>query len=367
MQIVTVVGARPQFIKAAALSRAIQRRGGIDESLVHTGQHYDANLSQVFFDELAIPAPRYHLEIGSGPQGWQTGRMLEALERVLLEVRPRGVVVFGDTNSTLAASLAATKLHIPLAHVEAGVRSFNRQMPEEINRVVTDQLAELLLTPSAAADAHLGREGIPAERIHRVGDVMADVAERFAEQAAARSTILARHALTPGAYVLATVHRAENTDNPARLAGVFRALAQLAQQRPVVVPLHPRTRRALDALAPGAWSAPSGLHLIEPVGYLDMTQLERHARLIVTDSGGVQREAFFHRVPCVVLRRETEWPELVEAGHRLLPPHDDPSWSAELLALAEQPPTVVPTTSIEHDGRAAERIVDVLLEQWSPT
>lgn len=319
MKIVTVVGARPQFVKASVVSAALATRPHLQELLVHTGQHYDDSMSRIFFEELGLPAPDFELMVGSGTHGAQTGRMLEGIEGILLRERPDITLVYGDTNSTIAGALASAKLHIPVAHVEAGLRSFNRQMPEEINRVLTDHIADLLFAPTTAAVGNLEREGLSTRRIHQVGDVMLDVALSFGELAERESHVLERLTLTHGSYVLATVHRAENTDDPVRLSVIMAALVELAADYNVVVPLHPRTLRALEG---SDWLHRAGrLRLLEPVGYLDMTMLERHAGLIITDSGGVQKEAFFHRVPCVTLRDETEWIELVELGwNRLAPP-----------------------------------------------
>jgi UDP-GlcNAc3NAcA epimerase len=314
----TVVGARPQFIKAAPVSKAL-RAAGVAEILVHTGQHYDAEMSDVFFRELDIAEPTVNLGIGSGSHGRQTGRMLEALEATLLEQKPDKVLVYGDTNSTLAGVLAAAKLHVPVAHVEAGLRSFNRRMPEEINRIVADTLADILLVPTEAGARNLRAEGIDPAKIHLVGDVMFDAALMFAQRAESTSRVLETHSLRPGSYILATVHRAENTDVPARLGNIVAALAEIARQMPVVWPVHPRTRAAIDRenLLGGA----AGVRMISPVGYLDMIRLEKAAALVVTDSGGVQKEAMFYQVPCLTLRDETEWVESVELGwNRLCKP-----------------------------------------------
>src|SRR5437016_6598734 len=333
MRIVSVVGARPQFIKAAAVSRALRALPHAVERLVHTGQHYDANMSAVFFDELAIPPPDRDLGIGSGPHGAQTGRMLAAIEEVLLADQPDWVVVYGDTNSTLAGALAAAKLHTPVAHVEAGLRSFNRRMPEEINRVMTDHTSDLLLAPTRTAVEQLLREGIPVTRVHLVGDVMFDAAQFYAERAAQRSHVLKDVGVEPKRYVLATVHRAENTDDTARLLAVFDGLSLVAEELPVVAPLHPRTRAALARA--GALERLCGvLKLIAPVGYLDMVMLEQQAAVIATDSGGVQKEAFFYEVPCVTLRTETEWVELVELGWARLQPPDSPTAVAAAVRAA---------------------------------
>ncbi|WP_414578366.1 non-hydrolyzing UDP-N-acetylglucosamine 2-epimerase [Anabaena sp. CCY 9402-a] len=320
MKILTIVGARPQFIKAAAVSRKLQSHPDIQEVLVHTGQHYDENMSDVFFQELEIPVPEYHLGIGSHTHGMQTGRMLAEIEQVLLKELPDWVLVYGDTNSTLAGTIAAVKLHIPVAHVEAGLRSFNRRMPEEINRVLTDHAANLLFAPTTAAVENLRQEGIAPEKIHLVGDVMYDAAIEYGIKAELKSSILDHLGLTPQKYILTTIHRAENTDDPKRLEAIFTGLIAISRNIPVVLPLHPRTRAALSRTE--LWeSAGQSLQLIEPVGYLDMVMLEKNAQLIATDSGGVQKEAFFYRVPCVTLREETEWVELVQLGwNRLLPP-----------------------------------------------
>lgn len=328
-KITTIVGARPQFIKAAALSWAFRRHGGFSESLVHTGQHYDPDLSDVFFRELDIPAPRHHLNVGSGAHGAMTGEMLKRIEEVLLADRPDAVLVYGDTNSTLAGALAAAKLQLPFAHVEAGLRSFNRAMPEELNRVVTDHLSRWLFCPTRVAVQHLAREGI--ERgVSMVGDVMHDVAKQVAERARTHSTFAGTRA--PKSFVLATIHRAENTDDPARLGNVVWALEQLAARVDVLLPLHPRTKKALTT----AGISTSRLTVLDPVGLVDMTWLEANARLIVTDSGGVQKEAYFQRTPCLTLRTETEWVETVEAGWNTLADPRDRQLLERGLAEATQ-------------------------------
>lgn len=326
-RVVTVLGARPQFIKAAVVSRALAAIG-VAEALLHTGQHFDANMSDVFFSELEIPRPAHHLGIGGGSHGQNTGRMIEAVERVLVEERPDWVLVYGDTDSTLAGALAAVKLHIPVAHVEAGLRSFNRRMPEEINRVLTDHAASLLFAPTETAVRHLADEGISGAAVQCVGDVMFDAALFYGAKAETASSILAALGLQPGMYALATIHRAENTDDPRRLGGILEGFARFGGD--IVLPLHPRTRGRLSSagLAP-----PDNVRLIDPVGYLDMVMLEKSACLIATDSGGVQKEAFFHRVPCVTLRDETEWTELVEAGwNRLAAPADSASVARAMVA-----------------------------------
>lgn len=360
MQIVTVVGARPQFVKAAVVSRVLRSTAGIEEVLIHTGQHYDYNLSATFFEELEIPAPEYELGIGSAPHGAQTGRMLEAIEQVLMERGPDWVLVYGDTNSTLAGALAAAKLHFRVAHVEAGLRSFNRRMPEEINRVLTDHLAEALFAPTEAAVKHLHHEGIEGRKIHLVGDVMHDVALHYAAKAEGRTEVLAQHGVAAKQYVLVTIHRAENTDDPSRLGTIMDALAEVAREIPVVFPAHPRTRAALRR---SGWH-PDGatpLGLVEPVGYLEMVVLEKNAALIVTDSGGVQKEAYFYRVPCVTVRDETEWTELVELGaNRLCTPRSrEPVIRAVHAGLSDGFPRQH-SSSLYGSGDAAIRIASLL-------
>ncbi len=339
------------------VSRALAAHPGVKEVLVHTGQHYDQQMSAVFFSELGIAPPAHNLGVGSGTQGAQTGRMLEAIEKVLLEESPDRVVVFGDTNSTLAGALAAAKLHLPLAHVEAGLRSFNRRMPEEVNRVLTDHVSDLLFAPTEAAVENLHREGIPSARIHLVGDVMFDAARLFAKVAEQRSTAVPRLGLSRKRYILATVHRAENTDDLGRLRTIFGGLRRVAHEYTVVLPLHPRTRAAL-ARSGQAEALTEGLLLTDPLGYLDMVALEEHALVIATDSGGVQKEAYFHQVPCVTLREETEWIELVATGwNRLAPPHSE-------VTIAEAILGAVGTRGEPHalygHGQAAMRIATAL-------
>ena len=356
MKVLSVVGARPQFIKAAPVSRALRQVA--HEVLVHTGQHYDYGMSAIFFDELQIPPPDYNLEIGSGSHGWQTGQMLIRIEETLLKEQPDWVLVYGDTNSTLAGALAAVKLRIPLAHVEAGLRSFNREMPEEHNRVLTDHAAELLLCPTQTAVDHLAREGV-TRGVHLVGDVMYDAVLYNIALAEQRSDALARLGLVPDSYALATIHRPSNTDDPAQLRAILVALQALAADYPVIFPVHPRTRRKLAELDLNT----SSLTLIEPVGYLDMLMLEHHARLILTDSGGVQKEAYFFAVPCLTLRRETEWVETVETGWNRLVGND----LAFTVHLAHDfRPTGSPPP-LFGDGHAAERIAKLLVGATPPT
>jgi UDP-N-acetylglucosamine 2-epimerase len=310
LRFVSVVGARPQFVKAAVVSRAIRERH--EEVLVHTGQHYDPEMSAVFFEEMGIPTPDVQLEAGSVTHAQQTAAMLVGIERVLIDREPDWVVTFGDTNSTLAGALAAAKLHIPIAHVEAGLRSFNWTMPEEINRVLVDRMSAALLCPSETAVTNLRREGI-VDGVHLVGDVMAEALLGAVRLATAHSRVLDSLGVTDRGYVLATVHRAENTDDAHRLGQIVAALD--AASEPVVFPVHPRTRRALEAMR---YEPRPHVRLVPPLGYLDMIRLLAGARLVLTDSGGVQKEAYWVGVPCVTLRDETEWVETVNAGWNVL-------------------------------------------------
>jgi len=359
LRILTVVGARPQFVKAAMVSHAIQRQGQrspgphVEETIIHTGQHYDDCMSRIFFEDLSIPAPAVNLEVGSGSHGETTGSMLAGLEREILHRSPDWVLVYGDTNSTLAAALAATKLHVPVAHVEAGLRSFNRRMPEEINRVLTDHVAELLCCPTETAVGHLRREGIE-DGVVFTGDVMFDAALHFGGLADERSRILETLALERTRYLLATIHRAENTDHPERLSGILRALGELANAEPVVLPLHPRTKTRIASTGLETLAKP--LRIIEPVSFLDMIHLERNARLILTDSGGVQKEAFFHGVPCITLRDETEWTETVEAGWNRLAGAE----TEAILGAAREAAPGRPLAAYG-DGAAADAVVRALL------
>jgi UDP-GlcNAc3NAcA epimerase len=349
MKVVSIVGARPQFIKASPLSRELRLRH--HEILVHTGQHYDRDMSDVFFEELGMPVPDYHLGIGSGPHGAQTGAMLAAIETVLQKESPDAVIVYGDTNSTLAGALAAAKLHLPVAHVEAGLRSFNRRMPEEINRVVTDHLSTWLLAPSEVSRQQLAQEGI-VQGVHVVGDIMVDALHLHGTRAAERSRALARHQLRAGAYYLATVHRAENTDEGGNLRQIFDALGAL--DRPVILPLHPRTEKRMAELGVAIGA---NVQVLAPQGYLDMLALQRGAACVLTDSGGIQKEAYYLRVPCVTLRTETEWVETVATGWNTLVGTDP---ERILAAVARRPAPGTPHPDLYGDGMTAGRIVEIL-------
>lgn len=356
MKVVSIVGARPQFVKAAAVCRELREKHV--EVLVHTGQHYDESMSAVFFDELDIPAPDYHLEVGSGSHAAQTGSMLVRIAEVLAKEKPDWVLIYGDTNSTLAGALAAAKLLIPVAHVEAGLRSFNRRMPEEVNRILADRVSTLLLCPSRTAVENLAREGI-RDGVRDVGDVMYAAVQHAVERARGRSTILEDLGVRPGEFMLATIHRAENTNDRSRLRNLVAALDELAGKRRVIFPVHPRTRKILNDIG----HAPSaGLTCIEPVGYLDMVRLEQSARMILTDSGGVQKEAYWLGVPCVTLREETEWVETVAAGWNRLSGAD----TAAVVAMAADftPPADRP--ALYGDAYAAQRCVAALEEVAAP-
>ena len=354
MKVLTLVGARPQFIKAAPVSKAL-RGAGYTEFILHTGQHYDYGMSQVFFDELGLPNPDVNLDVRSGDHGQQTGQMLIGIEKILLAEKPDWVLVFGDTNSTLAGALAAVKLHMPLAHVEAGLRSFNRQMPEEHNRVLSDHCADLLFCPTQTAVDNLAREGLTAG-VHQVGDPMYDAVLMFSERARQRSTILQDLQLEKGGYLLATVHRAYNTDDPRALGAILSTLASIDES--VVFPMHPRTRQKLqDHGLLGSAADLGQLKIIDPVDYLDMLVLEQNARLILTDSGGVQKEAFFFAVPCLTLRPETEWVETVESGWNLLVGTEP---ERILAGLQHHFPAPVGQPALFGDGRSAQAIVQLL-------
>ncbi len=360
-----VVGARPEFVQSATLSRAIVNRRSrgdapaVAEVLVHTGQHYDDAMSELFFRDLGLTPPTHHLGVGSALHGAQTGEMMKRLEPILVDLRPDVVVVFGDTNSTLAAALVAAKLHLPVAHVEAGLRSFNRQMPEEINRCVTDHISDLLLCPSAQATVNLEREGI-SEGVHVTGDVMLDALEWVKPNSMQMSSVLDRHGLVLGGYAVATVHRAENTDDAGRLGGLLSALGEVAADGlPVILPLHPRTAGSLDGL-----TVPAGVRLEEPVGHAEMIALASGARIGLTDSGGLQKELYWLGVPCVTMRQETEWVETVAAGWNVVAGVDPTAVAAAARRMVSIDPGDRPP--IYGSGGAASRILDLLVEHFAP-
>lgn len=376
MKIVTVIGARPQIIKAAALSRAIKEHfeKEVQEVIVHTGQHYDDNMSQVFFDELGIPAPNYNLGVGSASHGVQTARMIEGIEEILLKEMPDYLVLYGDTNSTLAGAVAASKIHIPIVHIEAGLRSFNKSMPEEINRICCDHCSTLLFSPTATGFKNLINEGFNPDNkrkftidnpgIYHCGDVMYDNSKYFANVADKKSQILDKEGLRGVDYVLCTIHRDNNTDQPERLNAIFKALLKISESKMVVLPLHPRTSKLLNVnLEKSLFSKITNnpnIKILPPASFLDMIVLERHAQMVVTDSGGVQKEAFFFHKPCLILRTETEWKEIVECGAAVITDADEQRIVESFNKFIENPPHNFPL--IFGDGNAAAFICKEMLE-----
>ena len=373
MKILTIIGARPQIIKAAAVSRAVaqQYRGQIVEKILHTGQHYDANMSQVFFDELGIPQPDYNLGVGSSSHGSQTAKMISGIEDILLKEHFDGVILYGDTNSTRAGAVAASKIHVPVFHIEAGLRSFNMAMPEEINRIVCDQLSSICFAPTQTAVDNLRHEGFmdsratfrngKQRRVCNCGDVMYDNSIYFSSLAQQHSTILQEFNLQPGEYILATIHRDNNTDNPDRLQSILRALADIAKQDNIriVLPLHPRTRKIIDGSTYLQLPEDSPITVIPPAGFLDMNMLEQNAKLIMTDSGGVQKEAFFFEKPCVILRPETEWVEIVNHGAGIITDADYDRIVNAYRQLVDHP---VHFPHLFGDAHAAEKILQTILD-----
>lgn len=352
MNIITIVGARPQFVKAAVVSREFGKHANINETIIHTGQHFDPNMSDLFFEEMRIPSPGCNLNINSLSHGAMTGKMLEEIEKILLDRKPDWVLVYGDTNSTLAGALAAKKLHIRVAHVEAGLRSFNMDMPEEINRILTDRISDILFCPTETAIRNLDNEGFGhfPSRVVSSGDVMLDAALFYRQYSRPPRIELNRD------FVLATLHRAENTDRPECLSGIIQALETISRERDVILPLHPRTRAKLETLGYNVQHSP--IRFIDPVGYLEMIYLLDKCSLVMTDSGGLQKEAFFFRKYCITLREETEWTELVDHGYNTLA---GSSFDKITRAYREQP---LPdfSTPLYGDGHAAKVIVDTLIE-----
>lgn len=356
MKIVTILGARPQFIKAASLSRALINQK-IEEIIVHTGQHYDPNMSKVFFDELQIPKPKYNLNVKSQFHGEMTGRILEHSEKIIQKENPDLVIVYGDTNSTLAGSLAAAKLNIPVAHIEAGLRSFNSRMPEEVNRVITDHISELLFCPTTTAVRNLTNEGISKKKIYNVGDIMFDSILFYGNQIKEKSSILNRLKLKKP-FALATIHRAENTDDPKRLNAILSQLKNVANERTIVLPIHPRTKNKLKK----SFQSPS-LLLIPPVGYFEIMELQQQCNLIITDSGGIQKEAYWNGKYCITMRTETEWTELVEAGvNKLATPI---STLPKLVRELWDKPMNKKKLNLYGDGMTALKIVKILKKNFN--
>ena len=367
MKILTVIGARPQIIKAAALSRAIKEhfKKEVQEVIVHTGQHYDDNMSQVFFDELGIPQPDYNLGVGSASHGVQTAKMIEGIEEVLLKEKPDCIVLYGDTNSTLAGAIAASKIHVPIVHIEAGLRSFNKSMPEEINRICCDHCSTLLFSPTATGFKNLVNEGITSG-IYHCGDVMYDNSKYFANIADKKSQIIDKENLRGVDYVLCTIHRDNNTDQPERLNAIFKALMKISESKMVVLPLHPRTSKLLNvnleqSLFDKITNNPN-IKILPPASFFDMIVLERHAQMIITDSGGVQKEAFFFHKPCLILRSETEWTEIVECGAAIITDSDEEKIIKSYNYFIDNPPHNFP--DIFGDGNAAVFICKEMLENF---
>jgi UDP-GlcNAc3NAcA epimerase len=353
MKIITVVGARPQFVKAAALSRALKEHPSIEELIVHTGQHFDENMSDIFFEEMEIPQPSYHLNINSLNHGAMTGRMIEQLELTFLSEKPNLVLVFGDTNSTLAAAIAASKLHIPIAHVEAGLRSFNMQMPEEINRILTDRIARFLYCPTQQAINNLKVEGFDAmdNEVVLCGDVMEDAALYYAKHSSEKSSIIGDIALDK--FVLCTLHRAENTDKKEKMQEIVNSLNLLHEEIPVVIPLHPRTKNVLEQ-----YQLQLNVKTISPQGYFGMLELLKHCKMVITDSGGLQKEAYFFQKPCVTIRDQTEWIELIESGVNILGKADQKDLKEkfhQMLSFSEAFPA-----NLYGGGKAAQSIANHL-------
>ncbi len=375
MKLVTIIGARPQIIKAAALSRAIRNhyKDQIQEIIVHTGQHYDDNMSQVFFDELQIPRPDYNLHVGSASHGVQTARMTEGIEDILIKEQPDFIVLYGDTNSTLAGAVAAAKIHVPIVHIEAGLRSFNKAMPEEINRIVCDHCSTLLFSPTLAGVENLRREGfaidneppfsIDKPKVYHCGDIMYDNSLHFADIAETKTDIINRLNLSGKPFVLATIHRDSNTDHPERLSAIFKAIIRLSEDCRIVLPLHPRTSKLLktnldEELQMQVFNN-TNISLIPPVSFLEMIALERHARLVLTDSGGVQKESYFFKKPCIILRPETEWVEIVQTGNAILADADESRIRQAWQHFKDNPPTVFP--EVFGDGHAAEFMLEKII------
>ena len=382
MKLVTIIGARPQIIKAAALSRAIRNHYAdqIQEVIIHTGQHYDDNMSQVFFDELSIPHPDYNLHVGSASHGVQTARMTEGIEALLVKEQPDFIVLYGDTNSTLAGAVAAAKIHVPIVHIEAGLRSFNKSMPEEINRIVCDHCSTLLFTPTKAGLENLKREGFPIDdsgvstssttaptidnpKVYHCGDIMYDNSMHFADIAEEKTDIIQRLELASKPFILVTIHRDSNTDHPERLNAIFSALIRLSKECQVVLPLHPRTSKLLktnlDEVLQKQLFASERIHLIPPVSFLEMIALERHAQLVMNDSGGVQKESYFFKKPGIILRPETEWVEIVQTGNAILADADEGRIMEAWTHFKDNPPTKFP--EIFGDGHAAEFMLEQIL------
>ncbi len=377
-KIITIVGARPQIIKSSAISRAIKNNFSqiLEEKIVHTGQHYDENMSEVFFHEMGIPLPDYNLNVGSGSHGAQTARMIEGLEEIFIKEQPTAIVVYGDTNSTIAGALAAAKIHIPVLHVEAGLRSFNKAMPEEVNRIACDHMSTLLFTPTTTGFDNLKREGfnlqstekatVNSPRVYHCGDVMYDNSLYFSSVSDSKSTILNEIGLEPNNYILSTIHRDSNTDISVNLESIFKALLQIQKDSglSIVLPIHPRTRSKMkDQLSAQLFSeveANEQFKIIDPAGFLDIIALEKNAKMIVTDSGGLQKEAYFFQKPCIILRPQTEWVEIVNNGNAILTEASYDKIMNAFFVLSTKTDFTYPT--LYGDGKAAEFICEKIIE-----
>ncbi|HRG02070.1 MAG TPA: UDP-N-acetylglucosamine 2-epimerase (non-hydrolyzing) [Bacteroidia bacterium] len=381
IKIVTIIGARPQIIKAAALSRAIKNKfsNSITEIIVHTGQHYDENMSQVFFDELGIPAPNYNLNVGSGSHGKQTATMISGIEEILINEKPQAIVLYGDTNSTLAGAIAASKIHVPVVHIEAGLRSFNKAMPEEVNRIMCDHVSTLLFSPTKTGFQNLLNEGFKATnnkpfnannpKIYHSGDVMYDNSLHFSQVAEEKTNVIAKNNLEKNNFILATIHRNNNTDEPVRLNALFNALYKISEETKldVLLPLHPRTAKLLevnlDSTLHSKIKSSNHFKIIPPVSFLEMIALEKNCKIVMTDSGGVQKEAFYFEKPCVILRPETEWVELVECGTAIITDANEQKIIDAFKVLTSK--TAMQFPKLYGDGKAAEFICGEIVEHLS--
>lgn len=362
MKICTIIGARPQFVKAAAISSAVADDLSIDEVIIHTGQHYDPEMSDIFFTELKIPKEKYNLSAGSGSHGEQTAKMLVEIEKVLLVEKPDWVLLYGDTNSTVAGALAAVKLHIPVAHVEAGMRSFNRNMPEEINRVITDHISEVNLCSTATAVKNLATEG-RQQTASLVGDVMYDIALKTIKPAEKTCDPFSKYSINRDSFILMTCHRAENTNSRERMTDIVRAVNEIAEKIPVILPLHPRTKKFLQEYK---LEFNPKVNILQPVSYLEMILLEKYAKIILTDSGGVQKEAFFYGVPCVTMRDETEWVETIDSGWNIITGADFDKMTKAVYGFLKKKPE--PCKDLPYgDGKASEKILKILKEKTKCT
>ncbi len=373
-KILTIVGARPQIIKSSAISRAVSGKfkAHLEEVIVHTGQHYDENMSDIFFNEMKIPRPKYNLNVGSGGHGAQTAKMLEGLEQIFQDEKPTAVLVYGDTNSTIAGALAATKIHIPVIHVEAGLRSFNKRMPEEVNRIACDHMSTLLFTPTKTGITNLGNEGFDVVRqdnadmnspvVFHCGDIMFDNSLHFSEVSSEKSSLMNELGIAANEFILCTIHRDSNTDIPENLNSIFRALLKIQSQsgQQIILPLHPRTKKKMGELLTNevktSIDANKNIQIIDPAGFLDIIALEKNASMLITDSGGLQKEAFFFKKPCIILRPQTEWIEIVENGNAILADFDESRILAAYEELSHKKDYTYP--AFYGDGKAAEFICD---------